>query len=561
MIYVNLLFLLAFTALCFAFAYCFFRRSDKTIRVVSGETGFGKPVRIILAVLICLFVLLRVFRFGEVPGGINQDEAMAAVDAKALAEYGTDRFGTRLPAHFYAWGYGQMSVLMSYCMVPFIKLFGFSIVTVRLPVLIASILGLAAVFLIVKELISTDAALVAALFASVSPWHFMQSRWALDCNMFPHMFIIGFMLLICGIKKRPFIYLSMVFFALCMYSYGVSFYMVPLFLIAAAVALICLKAVKIRHILISAVLYLLMSFPICFTMLINVMGWDTVSLPFVTMQSFKDCIRTKDMLFFSNAPLTQLMSNIRSEIDVLVFQNGNPWNTIADFGTVYLCSIPSVLLGFGICIYKSVKEEKTEKRAAYLLLVIYSACAVLVGIFINDVNINRINIAHYAGIVFMSVGIYHLISWKKKSAYAVSAVYGLLCILFFASYFYAWPGAIERIFYSDFLQSLDYAKTLDFDKCYISPDTQFTGTANVSEVLTLYEYKIDARYFQGKTDSFEGKEIAYKDRYVYSNPTEKKPEPDGNVVYIVRSNAYPDYDFSDWKYKEFGEYRVFSAKK
>lgn len=378
--------------------------------------------------------------------------------------------------------------------------------------------------------------------------------------MFPHMFLIGFMLLVLGIRKKPFIYLSMVFFALCMYSYGVSFYMVPLFLLAAAIALVCLKAVKIRHILISAFVYFLLSFPIYLTMLINAMGWDTISLPFVTMQSFKDCIRTKDMLFFSNAPLTQLISNIRSEIDVLVFQNGTAWNTISDFGTAYLCSIPFVLLGFGICVYKAFKDEKAEKRAIYLLLVIYAACAVLVGIFINQVNINRINIVHYAGIVFMAVSIYHLISWKKKTAYAVSAVYGLLCVLFFATYFLIWPEPIGRIFYTDFLQSLDYAKTLDFDKCYISPDTQFTGTEDVSEILTLYEYRIDALYFQGKTDSFDGKDISYKDRFVYSNPTEKKPEPDGKVVYIVRSNAYPDYDFSAWEYKEFGEYRVYSAR-
>ena len=43
---------------------------------------------------------------------------------------------------------------------------------------------------------------------------------------------------------------------------------------AAAIALISLNAVKIRHILISAVIYLLLSLPIYFTMLINVMDWE-----------------------------------------------------------------------------------------------------------------------------------------------------------------------------------------------------------------------------------------------------------------------------------------------
>ena len=59
---------------------------------------------VILWCLIGLFSLLRLYAFGSVPGGFNQDGAMAAVDALALAHHGTDRFGTWLPAHFTAWG-------------------------------------------------------------------------------------------------------------------------------------------------------------------------------------------------------------------------------------------------------------------------------------------------------------------------------------------------------------------------------------------------------------------------------------------------------------------------
>ena len=85
-----------------------------------------------------LAIILRCIRFGSVPDGINQDEAMGAMDAWALSKYGTDRYGTFLPVHFEAWKYGQMSALLAYCMVPFIKVFGFSTVTVRLPMLLVS---------------------------------------------------------------------------------------------------------------------------------------------------------------------------------------------------------------------------------------------------------------------------------------------------------------------------------------------------------------------------------------------------------------------------------------
>ena len=94
-----------------------------------------------LAIVLIVGVSIRVWQFGIIPGGINQDGAMAAVDGKALAEYGTDRFGTWLPAHLYAWGYGQMSSLLSYLIMISVKLFGFSTASIRLPQLIMSILG------------------------------------------------------------------------------------------------------------------------------------------------------------------------------------------------------------------------------------------------------------------------------------------------------------------------------------------------------------------------------------------------------------------------------------
>ena len=48
MIYVNVLFLLIFASLCFAFAFCFFRRTDKKGPEISGELMSGKAVRMIL---------------------------------------------------------------------------------------------------------------------------------------------------------------------------------------------------------------------------------------------------------------------------------------------------------------------------------------------------------------------------------------------------------------------------------------------------------------------------------------------------------------------------------
>lgn len=88
-----------------------------------SSTGLwnNKNRKIFFWSILALAVILRCIRFATVPDGINQDEAMGAVDAWALSKYGTDRYGTFLPVHFTAWRYSQMSVLLAYCMVPFIK--------------------------------------------------------------------------------------------------------------------------------------------------------------------------------------------------------------------------------------------------------------------------------------------------------------------------------------------------------------------------------------------------------------------------------------------------------
>ncbi|MFQ9477951.1 ArnT family glycosyltransferase [Waltera sp.] len=158
-----------------------------------SSTGLwnNKNRKIFFWSILALAVILRCIRFATVPDGINQDEAMGAVDAWALSKYGTDRYGTFLPVHFTAWRYSQMSVLLAYCMVPFIKLFGFNTVTVRLPMVLISFGAVALVYLVGRKLFSERIALVAMLLTAVNPWQFMQSRWSLDCNLFPHIFLAG----------------------------------------------------------------------------------------------------------------------------------------------------------------------------------------------------------------------------------------------------------------------------------------------------------------------------------------------------------------------------------
>ncbi len=507
--------------------------------------------------VIAIVALTRLILFPTIPYGVNQDGVMGAVDAKALADYGTDRFGTHMPVHLYAWGYGQMSSFLSYASVPLIKIFGLNRFTLRFPTMFFSLLGIIAVTTIVIKTFGHRAGIIAGLFAAVCPWHFMQSRWALDCNIFPHMFVLGLCFLILGTGKKQFYYVSMIFFALSMYCYGVSFYMVPFFLLVSCVYLLVRKKIKVLDVLICLLVYFGLSWPEYTTMIINFFKLPTIKLPFLTIQLFEDSIRMGDIIFFSPEKGKQLISNLRSLINVVYLQRGDLiWNEIRGFGTVYLCSLPLIFIGLWRVIIGAFKEKKTR----YALVFFFWALGIMTGLMINGINVNRINIIFYSHIILIAVAIDLLMSEIKQSAYIIAAVYLVSFVLFLNTYFTSWAEEAKGSFFYDFVNALEYSKELNADHVYITPDSQFDGSYLVSEILSLFVYDTDAEYYQGKTNSFDGKNIAYEDRFKIAN-MDDPCSMDKNTVYVMKVRdgeegimAIESAKNAGINVKEFGKY-------
>ena len=126
-------------------------------------------------------VITRIIGFGDIPIGINVDEAGTMQDAYCIANFGTDRFGNSYPVYMINYGGGQ-SALYTYLAAILIKIFGYSLTVVRIPALVFSIIYLIFAFLITKDFKNKKLAIIVEFIAVIVPWHFMQSRWALDCN-------------------------------------------------------------------------------------------------------------------------------------------------------------------------------------------------------------------------------------------------------------------------------------------------------------------------------------------------------------------------------------------
>jgi len=524
----------------------------------------GKFEIFIVVVLLFGGIFIRAFHFGISPVGIHQDEAMAAVDALALSKYGTDRFGMPYPVHFTAWGYGQMSVLLSYFMVPFIKIMGFSIVSVRLPMLVISSIGLMMLYFVARKLYGVIAGYVALLLGCVCPWHYMQSRWSLDCNMFPHIFIIGVVLLMYGLKKRWMMYLSMVFFALCSYCYGIANYSVPLFLLVMAIVLCKDKIVKTHELIISMFIYLLIALPEFLVMIINLFGLETIETPLFTIPYFPESVRSNDILFM-NFSFSQLLENIGDMIAVVWGKGETTISaTIVEFGPLYHFTVIFFLIGLVVAFSKMRRYTSKEEKMCYVILLAWFFMGIWIGIMTNGVLIHRINVIFYSILLLAAVGICWCIEKWKLLVYPIVALYGVSALLFLSAYFGEWTEKSRDFYFESYVNALNYAKTLECDYYHIFPDPQWTDHYELGRILTMFCHEIDAEYFQGITNVQDGKEVLpFDERYTFEEIDAQtiRDFSDKSIVYLINGKDLKLFSQEEYEFVSFYDsYYVVSRK-
>ena len=401
---------------------------------------------IILIAVVAIGFFARLYQFGVIPMGINQDEAMAAVDSLALTMHGTDRYGMWLPVHFTAWGFGQMSVLMSYLMIPFIRIMGLTIISTRLPMLIVSLLGMYVMYKFVKDIYGKTPALITLFILAINPWHIMQSRWALDCNMFPHFMLFSIYFLYKGLKKDIFLYISMVLFAITLYAYGLAIYSVPIFLMAVFIYLLRKKQISLKKALICGVIFLTFAWPILLMLMINFFEWRTIEAPFFTIPFFEHSIRSNDLVFFADYFGPQLIHHTLALHRAITLGDGLLWNSINNFGPMYLFSILFLPLGI-VFISLFSKYEESEKSIGNILIIFWLLISVFVGLSVS-VNVNRINIIFYPLIIANALGICLLIKlFANKIVIAGTLLIYLISFIYFSNaYFNITSENLRQIF-------------------------------------------------------------------------------------------------------------------
>ena len=513
-----------------------------------------RRISLILFVLILIVgMAVRIYRFAQVPAGLFFDEAAVGYNIYALLNYGIDMNGFHNPVEFVSFGSG-VQALYGYLSMPFIALLGLNPLSTRLVNLLLGILSLPILYLLVRRLDGERTALAAMFMLAINPWHVMMSRWGLDCNPFPAVFLLATYLLVCSFEKKRLFLPAMFLYGLSFYAYGTAYFSVTVFLALAILYMLRHKAMQPKLILGGLAIFILAILPNLLYVAVNVFGWQSIDLGWLSVPRLPGEARyTQVSIFYAEGGFfNNLMVNLRQMMDLLVTQQERwIWNAIPQFGEIYLFSGPLVLLGLGGLIAEQFRKQAPENR----LMLFWLAASLFLGL-ISPANVNRLNIIFIPLVYLIGKGLVFAFRQYKVPAGALVLLYLIWFALFNQAYFTTYAEEVGSVFYESLDEAINYAADNTEDTITIT-----TNQLHMPFVYVLYNRQIDPNEYLQSVVYYNPdatfRDVASFGRYRFREAV-SMPKDEGS--YIVEHRELKYFDLSRFETMRFKYYSVLIPK-
>ena len=478
---------------------------------------------IILFLIFAAFLFTRLFRIAIVPSGIHLDELGIAYDAQCLAEYGVDRNLVSFPVYPANFADG-CSAMYTYISALIFKIAGYSIRNLRLAAVICAIPCFFSSYLLVREMFEKKSiALLAPILVTILPWYFMSERWGLDCNLFLSIVTIAFYFYIKAIHTTKYRYyiLAGIFFGLTLYTYVISYLILPVFLMIATIYLMLVRAFKWKQTIIMAIPLGVLAAPLIVMQLVNmriVPQFSFLWTDFVPLAWY----RSNEM------SLANIVSNLDLFKILLVDEDLLRHSSFPGYGTMYFFSIPLIIYGLAICLKQTISSIKKREYQMKTMILIFATVAYCMSMIVYDIVIYRVNEIFLPFMLMVVIALENFSRHKKLFVVPILTCY-LIAFLSFGNMYYRHqyeiyegtglyiPTTIGDVF--------DY-----FDKTYNDGRKVY-----IQASYDNYVYNDILIALYGELSPYEWHDPAtWEDRYHLGLPDEV--DPDEDCLYILGTN-------------------------
>lgn len=404
-------------------------REDK-----EGSPAFVQKKKYLLwcAAIVLLGGAIRLWKLAQYPAGINCDEIGMAYDAFCLSHFGTDRFLNPFPMYLINYGGGQSAVYAYFCALLF-RVFGVSLAAARVP---AAVSGIATIMLsgaIAKELYGRRTSVITMLLVAVCPFFITSSRFGLDCNLFLGFSLFSFYMLLLAVKRqtgRSFLAAG-VCYGVTLYTYSLSWIVLPVFLILAAVYLLYVKQITWKLLLAWAVPVVVLAVPLLLFLVINTFELGSLITPFFSIPQLPQ-FRAGE---FSLPNLERSWNAVK----YILTTDSSQFFAYDDYATLYKMSIPFILLGIGIMGKHCVQALYHKRMYPQALLFFYFAAALGNAVCLETPNIYRNNSIYFPLVIAAALGIHYVCKALGNRRWVTVLLIGLYGLHFmsFCSFYYS----------------------------------------------------------------------------------------------------------------------------
>lgn len=418
--------------------------------------------------ILLLALFLRSYQLAKVPPSISIDEMAFGYNAYSILKTGRDEYGAFLPITLRAFDDYRPAVL-SYIIIPFIKVFGLTAFGIRFPSVVLSLITLFALYRITLLLFIVNPAdnksppkkqftknqkiialLVIFLYA-ISPWNIYLSRLALDTNAGLMFFTIALWIFLEYLASDKFFILisSFIIFAVSFYSYNGIKLFIPFFVILLLLVFYK-KVLKRKKEFITAIILMgIVLSPILVTYLNKNNLVRFTSLNFSTQEQPIILQTSSQRLLYENNDITgKIFDNRRIAIVPLLINNylvniDPTWlyaddyqhedYKTPDFGLFYFFECILLLFGLYYCI-----KDKIIPANIFILLILWIIFSIIPAAVTYDTpSAVRIYTALPAFLIIEGYGLFYLLNWiRQQYSYIKNSLYFITVVIIVISF--AW---------------------------------------------------------------------------------------------------------------------------